>query len=239
MTDKQEPDIVERLRKYSLRSGYAIHCHAAADEIERLRAENFTLAAGQCVNATADDGGRLYCKEVVRLREQMSMMAQYGKPPAQLADGIHTCSYYCDRPACVKRQRDELREGVKRHEEMANMASDEIADLTAQPAPAQEPQPVSNTDELPQRLSDERIMHFWDIHAGMPTEKYPLNYKDVRAFARAIEAAIVPPGYVVVPVEIVNRFPEINPSNYGPDEVDALNAWGIELVAAAAPKDTL
>jgi len=44
-------------------------------------------------------------------------------------------------------------------------------------------------------------MHFWDIHAGMPTEKYPLNYKDVRAFARAIEAAIVPPGYVVVPVE--------------------------------------
>jgi hypothetical protein len=23
---------------------------------------------------------------------------------------IHTCSYYCDRPACIKAQRDELRD---------------------------------------------------------------------------------------------------------------------------------
>jgi hypothetical protein len=35
-------------------------------------------------------------------------------------------------------------------------------------------------------------------------------------------------------VEIANRFPEINPSNYGSDEVDALNAWGIEVVQALA-----
>jgi hypothetical protein len=25
---------------------------------------------------------------------------------------IHTCSYYCDRPNCIKHQRDELREAL-------------------------------------------------------------------------------------------------------------------------------
>lgn len=24
-------------------------------------------------------------------------------------NGVHTCTYYCDRPACIKRQRDDLR----------------------------------------------------------------------------------------------------------------------------------
>lgn len=228
MTDKQEPDIVERLRKYpadpTMCDDYSAAMLDAADEIERLR-------------------------------EQMSMMAQYGKPPAQLADIGNTISSKTpepneENPYVLWREIHRLRTEVQGPSGFATWQDAAVAERVrrvkaeqelraAQPAPAQEPQPVSNTDELPQRLSDERIMHFWDIHAGMPTEKYPLNYKDVRAFARAIEAAIVPPGYVVVPVEIVNRFPEINPSNYGPDEVDALNAWGIELVAAAAPKDTL
>ena len=29
-------------------------------------------------------------------------------------DTIHSCSYYCDRPACIKAQRDELRESVEK-----------------------------------------------------------------------------------------------------------------------------
>ena len=29
---------------------------------------------------------------------------------------IHSCSYYCDRPECIKRQRDELRERLERIE---------------------------------------------------------------------------------------------------------------------------
>ena len=39
---------------------------------------------------------------------------------------------------------------------------------------------------------------------------------------------------VMVPAEIVNRFPEINPSNYDHDDACALNAWGVELVLAVA-----
>ncbi len=42
---KQEPTLVERLRKYSLRSGYAWYCHRAADRIEQLERENAELKA--------------------------------------------------------------------------------------------------------------------------------------------------------------------------------------------------
>lgn len=135
----------------------------------RIKAANLELVQARVAELEAQNKA---------LYDQMSMMAQYGKPPAQPDHQGHSCTHKCTWPQCE----------------------------AAQAAPAQEPQPVSNTDELPQRLSDERIMHFWDIHAGMPTEKYPLNYKDVRAFARAIEAAIVPPGYVVVPVQSLRRW---------------------------------
>ena len=32
-----------------------------------------------------------------------------------MIDDIHSCSYYCDRPECIKRQRDELRERIERN----------------------------------------------------------------------------------------------------------------------------
>ena len=38
---------------------------------------------------------------------------------------------------------------------------------------------------------------------------------------------------VPVPRELIDRFPELNPSNYNEDDVAALNAWGIEVFAAA------
>ena len=47
----------------------------------------------------------------------------------------------------------------------------------------------------------------------------------------------VPEGYTLVPTEILDQFPEINPSNYDHDDACALNAWGVELVLAAAPKE--
>lgn len=42
-------------------------------------------------------------------------------------------------------------------------------------------------------------------------------------------------GWKLVPVEILDRFPEINQNNYNHDDVCNLNAWGVELVLAAAP----
>src|SRR5690606_21431982 len=39
--------------------------------------------------------------------------------------------------------------------------------------------------------------------------------------------------YKLVPAELIDRFPEINPSNYDHDDACTLNAWGVELVLAA------
>jgi len=47
----------------------------------------------------------------------------------------------------------------------------------------------------------------------------------------------IPEGWVLVPKEILDRFPEINPSNYDHDDACGLNAWGVELVFAAEPKE--
>jgi hypothetical protein len=38
---------------------------------------------------------------------------------------IHSCGYYCDRPACVKAQRDELREKLLT-KEWVSLTNDEI-----------------------------------------------------------------------------------------------------------------
>jgi len=144
MTDKQEPDIVERLRKYpadpTMCDDYSAAMLDAADEIERLR-------------------------------EQMSMMAQYGKPPAQLADIGNTISSKTpepneENPYVLWREIHRLRTEVQGPSGFATWQDAAVAERVrrvkaeqelraAQPAPAQEPQPVSNTDELPQRLSDE------------------------------------------------------------------------------------
>ena len=64
--------------------------------------------------------------------------------------------------------------------------------------------------------------------------------EQMQAYARAaVEAALrdapQAEGWVMVPAEIVDRFPEINTSNYDHDDACALNAWGVELVLAARP----
>lgn len=40
----------------------------------------------------------------------------------------------------------------------------------------------------------------------------------------------------LVPIELIEAFPEINLNNYGEDEVRAVNEWGIGVVTAAAPQ---
>ena len=47
-------------------------------------------------------------------------------------------------------------------------------------------------------------------------------------------APSAPEGMVLVPIEIIDRFPQLNPSNYDHEGVCYLNAWGVELVLSAA-----
>ncbi len=64
---------IERLRKVEDEWARLSQDEGKAErEIERLTAENFALAAGQCVNATADEGGRPYCREISRLTTELS-----------------------------------------------------------------------------------------------------------------------------------------------------------------------
>jgi hypothetical protein len=44
-------------------------------------------------------------------------------------DDIHSCSYFCDRPACIKAQRDELREKLVERE-WQTLTVDELGRLT-------------------------------------------------------------------------------------------------------------
>ena len=74
---------------------------------------------------------------------------------------IHSCSYYCDRPACVKAQRDELREAlVLRQRADAPTSADyamgyaEGFNDACKPTPAAVPltdEQVWNSDELMSR----------------------------------------------------------------------------------------
>jgi hypothetical protein len=40
----------------------------------------------------------------------------------------HTCSYHCDRPECIRAQRDELREAIAKRE-WVSLTIDEIKEL--------------------------------------------------------------------------------------------------------------
>jgi hypothetical protein len=43
---------------------------------------------------------------------------------------IHTCSYYCERPECIKAQRDELRQKLEQAEKQEPVAWREVAGKT-------------------------------------------------------------------------------------------------------------
>jgi hypothetical protein len=62
-------DLVQRLRRYSLRSGYARYCHRAADRIEQLERENETNERNLC---QLTDELAVARRENVELRKQLS-----------------------------------------------------------------------------------------------------------------------------------------------------------------------
>ncbi|MDX9862548.1 MAG: hypothetical protein RBS99_16700 [Rhodospirillales bacterium] len=90
-------DLVERLRKQAVcvylaaeagpANDISASLKAAADEIERLRAENFALAADQCHDGYAGDHGEHRCREIERLRKALTEIEAID---LQWADGLDT-----------------------------------------------------------------------------------------------------------------------------------------------------
>jgi len=48
--------------------------------------------------------------DIVQLRMILARARELG---AEKPEQVHTCSYYCDRPECLKAQRDELRDRLE------------------------------------------------------------------------------------------------------------------------------
>ena len=89
-------------------------------------------------------------------------------------------------------------------------------------------------------MSDTQVAHIMALVEEYAVLREHGSAAQYDAAGRAIEAALrespqQAEGWVMVPVEIVDRFPEINTSNYDHDDACALNAWGVELVLAARP----
>lgn len=73
-------------------------------------------------------------------------------------------------------------------------------------------------------------------HAANPKCNFCTETWDVAIAAARAALLTAPPGYVLVPVELIDAFPEINPSNYDHDQACKLNAWGCQVVTTAAPE---
>ena len=66
---------------------------------------------------------------------------------------------------------------------------------------------------------------------NVSTDTFPSCEESHAAWNTRIKAAPTEPqsDSVIVPRELLDRFPEINMSNFGADEVELLNDWGIEV----------
>lgn len=101
---------------------------------------------------------------------------------------VHSCSYYCDRPECIKAQRDELRERLAQPEQEPNywlgyvlQAHTEKPFEGATPLYTAQPQGIYYTPPQRKPLTDEEI-----ARACVPLGWAILSFTEV---ARAIEAA--------------------------------------------------
>lgn len=132
------------------------------DKQERV----YLVATGETV-----DGRETYTRHD-SLPPMCDFETLFSAPPAQPADIGNTISSKTpepneENPYVLWREIHRLRTEVQGPSGFATWQDAAVAERVrrvkaeqelraAQPAPAQEPQPVSNTDELPQRLSDER-----------------------------------------------------------------------------------
>jgi hypothetical protein len=87
------------------------------------------------------------------------------------------------------------------------------------------------------RVALEAAQIIFGIAGRLSEDGFSLTGDNLRTEAsRLIAAANAKRGHEIGTnqlLEAIERFPEINPSNYGPDEVDAINAWGIKVVTLA------
>ena len=102
---------------------------------------------------------------------------------------VHSCSYYCDRPECIKAQRDELRERLAQPEQepFGYFRYDLRLDAWVQNREGRPGTPFYTTPPQRKPLTDERIGQIVE-DCKITLVNYCSDEKQTE-FARAIEAA--------------------------------------------------
>ena len=112
---------------------------------------------------------------------------------------MHSCSYFCDRPACIKAQRDELRAALAAQPAEPDMRHPKIQVLIGKNARQHIwMMLVEQLVEDPNFETTSMDMEYWDTLHDKLKEKLT---------AQPAPAA-VPPGYVLVPIEPTRKMVE-------------------------------
>ena len=79
---------------------------------------------------------------------------------------IHSCSYYCDRPECIKAQRDELRDRLAQPEPGPWVQYNHLTATYDTP----------DGTKVPEELADnaQRLLDFWHIASIRETQRSTL-----------------------------------------------------------------
>jgi hypothetical protein len=129
---------------------------------------------------------------------------------------MHTCSYYCDRPNCIKRQRDELREALFAPK------SEAVSDLLVR---------LKDVCQTPGGVGLDGRAEPWGCDVGL-----------IREAIAAIQAAVsAPDGWQLVPrkmtIEMSIAFAEVWFSRTrAVDDDDMQDAYDALLAASTQPE---
>jgi hypothetical protein len=116
---------------------------------------------------------------------------------------IHSCSYYCDRPKCIKAQRDELRDKLAEPEqeplEYWNAVEgwvkidevrehfDSVGCGTIYKTAGEGRVPLTAAQRTWVGLTDDEIWELWETHTEQP---FPELYVDFKRAFKVIEAKL-------------------------------------------------
>lgn len=101
------------------------------------------------------------------------------------------------------------------------------------------PEPCCEQYQSPTHLDWVNTKKAGDWRKVGASVRYLYTADQLRAYGQDCIDTLTRPAdgdFVMVPRDVLDRFPEINPSNYDHEGVCALNAWGVELVLSAAPQ---
>ena len=128
-------------------------------------------------------------KDIVTMGSAWSKGGERIDPASVFKDhgALHSCSYHCDRPECIKAQRDELRDRLAQPEQepVAYIEHHKGGDNLVWDDPGGKRSPLYTAPPQRKPLTDEEISDLW-----CKVSNTDFVTADTHEFARAIEAKL-------------------------------------------------